>query len=100
MITEKCIGKYCVVRCDKAGVFAGNVTAVEGTTAEMENVRRLWSWSGASETLQIAAEGVKQPQGCQFTMPVDHLVVLGVNQIQTCTPKAEASIKGVKIWKI
>ena len=100
MITEKYVGKYCLVRCDAAGVFAGTVVTVEGNKVEMKDVRRLWSWAGATETLQLAAEGVKKPRECQFTLTVDDLVLMGVNQIQICTAEAKESLQGVSVWKI
>lgn len=99
-IDEAVIGKFCIVRCDRAGVFAGTVEAVDGQKVLMKNVRKLWRWYGATETLQIGLEGVKRPNDCRFTVAVDTLVLTDAIEIQPATEAAKASIDGVKVWKM
>lgn len=94
------MNKYYIVRCAGAGVFAGNIKAKEGNEVTMTNARRLWRWEGASDTLQLAAEGVKNPRSCKFTMTVAEIQLLNVIEIIPCTVAAEASIRGVSVWKI
>lgn len=91
--------KYYIVRGENSGVFAGNIKERKGSEVLMENVRRLWYWDGACSISQLAQEGTLKPNNCKFAMPVDELLVLDAIEIDTCTKKAEESIKGVFIWK-
>lgn len=61
---KKYIGKYCVVRANEAGVFAGVVVDVEGTMVQLTECRRLWAWNGACSISQIAIDG---------TVTLDHV---------------------------
>ena len=93
------IGKYVIVRSRNAGVFAGTLAAKDGSEVTLTGARKLWYWDGASETLQISAEGVKNPHKCKFTLVVDKLCLLGVIEIIPATAEAEANIKAVPVWK-
>lgn len=46
-----------IVRCDRAGVFYGEIEGRNGSEVKMRNVRCLWYWEGAATLLQLAAEG-------------------------------------------
>lgn len=94
------IGKYVIVRCDRAGVFAGTLEAHDGQQVTLRNARKLWRWYGATETLQIAAEGVKRPRDCRFTLTVASITLTDAIEIIPTTAKAEANIKAVPVWKI
>ena len=93
-------GKYVIVRSDRAGVFAGVLESLEGQKVTLSNCRKLWFWSGASETLQIAKEGVKNPGRCKFTMVVDRITILDAIEVIPTTAEAEANIKAVPVWKM
>ena len=93
-------GKYVIVRCDRAGVFAGTLETHDGQQVTLRNARKLWRWHGATETLQIAAEGVACPRDCRFTMEVDSIVLTDAIEIIPTTPQAEANIKAVPVWKM
>ena len=93
-------GKYCIIRTEKAGVFAGNILEVIGTEVTIQNVRRLWYWDGAASLSQLAVDGTANPKDCKFTITVEEMTVFGVIEIIPCTEKAEQSIKEVKEWKI
>lgn len=93
-------GKLCIVRTDRAGVFFARITFMNGSTADLADVRRLWYWDGAASLSQLAAEGVKRPQNCKFTVTVPTMTVLGVIEVIPCTEAAIASIEGVPVWKI
>lgn len=97
---ENIIGKKCIIRCNRAGVFFGTVARLEGHEAELHDVRRLWSWLGATDCLQMAAEGVKHPGECRFTVTVPLLVVTDAIEVTPCSDEAIRSIEGVKVWKI
>lgn len=90
--------KY-IVRCDKAGVFYGEIEGRNGQEIKMRNVRCLWYWDGAATLLQLAAEGTIRPESCKFTMTVDSLVVLDAIEIIPCTAEAIKSIEGIEEWK-
>ncbi len=88
-----------IVRCDKAGVFYGEIEERNGREVKMRNVRCLWYWDGAATLLQLAAKGTAKPDNCKFTMTIDSLKVLDAIEIIPCTAKAIKSIEGVEEWK-
>jgi len=92
--------KYYIVRTRGAGIFFGKIISQVGKEVTMTDARRLWRWRGASECCQLAAEGVKDPDACKFTMYVDEVTLLEAVEIQPCTQESELCIKEVKIWKI
>lgn len=91
---------YYIVRCDRAGVFAGNIKERNGQEVTMTNARRIWYWDGAATLSQLAMEGTKKPHNCKFTMPVDEILLLEAIEIIRCTDVAEILIKGVNEWKV
>lgn len=93
------IGKYCVVRGDRFGVFAGTVEAVDGDRVLLKDARRLWYWDGAASLSQLAAEGVKNPGACKFTVTVDRVLLTGVIEIIPATQQAQEIICEVREWK-
>lgn len=92
--------KYCIIRCDRAGVFAGIVKEHNGREVTLTDARRLWYWSGAASLSQLAVEGTKNPHSCKFTMVMPEIALLEAIEIIPCTPEAEASIREVKVWKM
>ena len=93
------IGKKVIVRADRAGVFYGTLVAKTGDEVTLENVRKLWYWSGACGVEQIALEGVKNPDRCQFTVVVSEMEITGVIQVLPCTEAAVLNLDAVKEWK-
>ena len=91
--------KYCIVRADRAGVFAGYVKLREGNEVTLLNARRLWYWEGAASLSQAAEEGFSKPQNCKFPQEVSEILILGVIEVIPTTKKSEKSIKGVSVWK-
>jgi hypothetical protein len=92
------IGKYVIVRADRAGVFAGVLKEKDGNEVVLNDCRRLWYWDGAASISQLAVNGTSKPNNCKFTVAVDEIAIIGVIEIIPCTAKAEASIRGVKEW--
>ena len=92
--------KYVIVRGNRSGVFAGTLVSQEGQKVVLHNVRRLWRWGGATECLQLAAEGVKSPRDCRFTLTVDSITILDAIEIIPTTGEAETNIKAVPVWKM
>jgi hypothetical protein len=92
--------QYYIVRATNAGVFFGKITDRKNDEVTMADVRKLWRWDGACAVEQLALEGTKKPDGCNFTVSVPSLVVLGVNQVIPCSEEAVKSIKAVAEWKL
>ena len=92
--------RYCIVRCENAGVFAGIVKERSGREVTLTDCRRLWYWEGAASCSQLAVDGTKKPHECKFTVAVPEMIVLDAIEIIPCTQDAEKSIRGVFVWKI
>lgn len=91
--------KYVIVRTYSAGVFAGELESRKGQEVVMRNARRLWYWDGAASLSQLAMEGPSKPENCKFPCEVDRVELLQTIEILDVTPKAQESIKGVKVWQ-
>ena len=89
-----------IVRGDRSGVFFGNLKERNGQEVTLTDCRRLWYWSGAASISQIAAEGVKNPDECKFTMSVSEIIILDAIEIIPCTKEAIQNINSVKAWKL
>lgn len=94
------VGKYVVVRADKAGVFAGILKEKKGDTVVLTECRRLYYWRGALDTLTIATSGVAIPKQCQFSIECETIEINNVLEIIECTNDGERSIRGVDAWKM
>lgn len=92
-------GDKVIVRADKAGVFFETLAEKNGAEVTLSNARKLWSWDGANAVQQLAVDGTAKPDGCNFTVFVDEVIVLNVCEMIPCTEKAIASIEGVKEWR-
>ena len=91
--------KY-IIRGDRSGVFFGEIKEHSGQEVTIRNARRLWYWDGAASLSQLAAEGVKAPRNCKFTVTVEELTILDAIELIPCTEAAVKSINGVKEWKM
>ena len=94
------IGKKCIVRCDRSGVFFGEVVEIEGQRCLIKNFRKLHYWDGATAVEGLAVDGTTKPNLCRFTLVVSEGEVYDMIQCIPCTHKAIESIEGVKIWTI
>ena len=92
--------KYYIIRCDRSGVFFGQIEHRDGQEVTINNCRRLWYWAGAASLSQLAKEGVKRQKECKFTVTVDELIVLDAIELIPCTEEAIMSINGVEEWKV
>lgn len=93
------IGKYVIVRGNRSGVFAGTLAGMERGLTWLTNCRRLWYWDGAASDFQIATDGTKRPDNCQFTVTVAEIILTDVIEIIPATETAEKRIKEIKEWK-
>jgi len=92
--------QYYIIRSNGSGVWAGNILKRDGNTVTLTNARRIWYWNGARSLSQLAMEGTKNPNTCNFAMPVDEVMIFNVLEIIKCTDEAENNIKGVSMWII
>lgn len=90
---------YVIVRTYSAGVFAGYLESRNGQEVVMRHVRRLWYWDGAASLSQMANEGVKVPDNCKFSQPVDTELLLQAIEVLDCTEAARTNIEGVFVWQ-
>ena len=91
--------KYYIIRCDRSGVFFGQIAGRNGQEVELRNVRKLWYWDGACAVEQLAVDGVTNPSSCKFTVVVPEMVVMDAIQILPCSDKAVKILGEVKVWK-
>lgn len=90
--------KY-IVRADRAGVFFGEIESRTGSEVTMRNVRRIWRWEGANSLSQLAVDGTREGNRCNFSVEVESMTILGVIEIIPCTAKATKSISEVPEWR-
>ena len=93
------MSKKYIVRCDRSGVFYGEIESRNGQEVTMRNARCLWYWDGAASLLQLAKDGTSEPRNCKFTVYVDELTAVDAIEILPCTDKAITSIEGVSEWR-
>jgi hypothetical protein len=92
-------GQKVILRADKAGVFFGTLNKRDGIDVQLLNCRKLFYWSGAAAIEQLALEGVKNSDKCQFTVVIPEMIITNPIQIIPCTKEAIANIENVAVWK-
>jgi hypothetical protein len=89
------IGKKVLVRSYDAGVYFGTLTATEGDSAKLADVRNIWRWEGASCLSQIANDGIRDGK---VSPVVSSMTVNRVCQIIPLTDKAIKNLESQKPW--
>ena len=89
---------YVIVRTYSAGVYAGYLANREGRDITLHNARNLRFWKGALDCNEMAMLGVSKPDECQFSAPVDKIILTEGIAVIYATDAAQKSIKGVRIW--
>ena len=89
-----------IIRCERSGVFAGEIIERKGREVRIKNARRLWYWSGAASLSQLSQAGVGKPQECKFPQEVPEVLVLDAIEIIPMSDKAVESIAGVRPWQM
>lgn len=96
------IGKYCICRGYRVGVWAGTIQKVTPIDDALEvicsDARRIWYWEGASTLSELAKFGTSKSQGCKFPCPVAKVLLKDIYEIIETTPEAKTSIESVAIW--
>lgn len=98
-MTTNYIGKKVIVRGEGSGLFFGTFASRVGQEVKLTDVRRLWYWDGAASDFQLAAEGVKAPKNCKFTMAISEIEILDAIEVLPCTEQAIESLSSVAVWK-
>lgn len=98
---ENYVGKKCIVRCNNAGVFFGEVKEVtsdaSGMNVRLGDVRKVWYWDGAAAVEQLAVDGCNA--NSKLTVVVPEMVVANAIQIIPCTDKAIKAMEALPVWK-
>lgn len=95
--------KPVLVRSYAAGVHFGLLKSEKftesGKVVVLVNTRRVWYWDGAASLSQMAAEGVKNPENCKFSVPLEENEIVNVIETIPLTDKAFSNLKNVPVWK-
>jgi len=95
--------KPVLIRSYAAGVHIGYLKSSEYTLAgevvTLVNTQRIFTWYGACSLSQIALEGVKEPDKCQFSVEIPENKITNVIETIPLTEIAFKNLKSVKIWK-
>lgn len=91
--------KYFIVRCDRAGVFFGNIKEKSKDSVIMTNVQKIWYWEGACAVEQLALTGPIRPNSCKLTVIIDEMEVFSPIQVIECTNESITTLKNIPIWK-
>lgn len=91
--------KKVIVRGDRSGVTFGTLIERNGREVKLANCRKLWFWDGAASLYQLAAEGVKNPSACKFTMRMKEVEILDAIEVLPCSGSAIESIEKTAEWK-
>ena len=89
------LNKKCIVRSYDAGVYYGTVTAVDGETVKVENVRNIWKWKGANCLADIATKGIANGM---VSRVVSSMVLNRCCQIIPCEDAAIKNLDNVSVW--
>ena len=92
-----------LIRSYAAGVHIGYLKSSEYTLAgevvTLINTQRIFTWYGACSLSQVALEGVKEPDKCQFSVEIPENKITNVIETIPLTEAAFKNLKSVKIWK-
>ena len=91
-------GKKVIVRGIQSGVYFGEMVERNGQAVELKDVRNLWGWKGANNLLDLAENGVREPDNCRFSNTIGSIVLTDICEIVPCSDTAIKVIEGVKEW--
>ena len=94
--------KFYIIRADRAGVFMGKISFIEGSTIGINALRRIYYWNGALDVSQLAKKGVSKPNSCKFSEQLDTTdlsIVTNLIEFHPMTDLAVKSLNSVPTWK-
>jgi hypothetical protein len=92
------VGRYCIVRCRDAGVWAGVVKDAKDRNATVINGRRLFYFK-AKEGLALSSVSIYGLSDGKIEAPVNIVFLSDVCEIIPCTEESEKSIKWFKEYE-
>lgn len=90
------IGRYVIVRTEKAGVHHGFLAEDCERVVLLTKARRLWRWNGANTLNEIAIHG--PAENSNISEEVAEISVRGVIEVIPCTLKATKNLMRQR-WK-
>lgn len=91
---------FAIVRCNLAGVHAGEVISRKSGILTLRNSRRLWRWWSKATLSELSQEGpvnvADNRYGC--VLPLIYLTESDVGEVIPCTDAAKKAILAVPIW--
>lgn len=93
---------FYIIRAERAGVFIGKISFMEGGTIGVNALRRLYRWGGALDVTMIAANGVSNPSDCKFSVQLpdtDLSIITNVVELHQLSEKALTSLNAIPVWK-
>lgn len=88
-----------IVRCDRAGVFYGEIESKTKDIVVMKNVQKVFYWDGACAVEELAKYGSTKPSNCKLTVVIDTLELNQWIQIIPCTKESINILDNIAIWK-
>ena len=86
-----------IVRSSQSGCWYGRLVARKGDEVLLQDARRLWRWWSAEgvSLSGVAAAGLHPDHldECKIAAPVEVAIVLGVCEVLSTPPVAQASIE-------
>ena len=89
-------GQIVLVRAYSSGVNYGKLVSINGTTVELQDSQRIYSWSGALETNCIASTGVSSAKVSQV---VSKKIILDAIEVIKMTDGALQTLNACKPWE-
>ena len=89
------IGKFVIVRSDKAGVVCGYLTELTDHFVTLTEVRQIWRWAGAETTTGLSQCGASLTVTTRIdkASPKAMIPVIDIAAILECTPVAEENLR-------
>lgn len=93
--------QFYIIRAERAGVFLAKIVNMEGSTAQVSSLRRLYYWNGALDVSHIAKEGVAA-SGNKFSTQMgddDHSTLFNLVEFHPVSEKSLQTLNAVTPWK-
>jgi hypothetical protein len=97
-VSNPMIGKFCIVRCQKAGVHAGVVVQANDSFVELKDSRRLWFWKSQFTLSESAQFGIQKES--KVGTKIDVIIPWhDIGELLPCSSEARKSIESVLDYK-
>lgn len=89
---------FVLIRGYGSGVNYGYLKAENGCQVTLINSRRIWNWNKATETNQIAVDGI-DASSSKVTETAPEKTIYDAIECITITAKAAENLKAQPVWK-